>query len=86
MRATDYSREDYHRRAVLRVHEEFREGKPSNHCIDFYEKMNDLSGESDNDILFTEVDITGSSESTNSSDSTDCTDDSTEQVERTPDN
>ena len=46
--------------------------------------MNDPSTDSENDILFGEVDITGSS-STDSSDSTDRTEDGVEQVARASD-
>ncbi|GMN49626.1 hypothetical protein TIFTF001_018783 [Ficus carica] len=52
----------------------------------FSEKMSDLSGDSENNNLSIEVDITGSSESTDSFDSTDHTTNSTEQVRRTLDN
>lgn len=68
------------------MHEKFREGKPFIRGIDFYEKINDLFGESDNDIFSVEVDITGPLESTDSSDSTNRTADSAEQAERTSDN
>lgn len=52
----------------------------------YYEKTSDLSGDSENDYLFKEVDIIGSSGSTNSSDSSDRTVDRAEQAVRTLDN
>ncbi|GMN39152.1 hypothetical protein TIFTF001_008382 [Ficus carica] len=59
---------------------------PFSSLYNYYEKMSDLSSDSENDYLSEEVDITCSSESTDSSSSSDRTADSAEQARGNPDN